>query len=191
VAGPDGVPGNFLFGLYAGDGTIGVAAGNVAGNEDTVYQIDTNPALSPTEAFLNATVLRVPIDPQGRHPDGLAGIPPIAGDLPVPVVTLHTLGDLFVPFSMEQIYARRAAARGAADRLVSRAIRDVLHCGFDPAEEAAAFADLVTWVETGVRPAGDDVLTPAVVAGATFGCQFTQSSPVTAYRALFDPVGCP
>ncbi len=165
--------GNFLFTVGVTGGDIGVAPGNVQDNSDTVYQIDTDPALSPDEIALNAAVLRVTQDPQGRHPDGLANIPPISGRLPIPVLSLHTIGDLFVPFSMEQIYARRAAAEGAADLLVARAIRDHNHCGFAVPEEAAAFADLVNWVENGVTPAGDEILDPTAVADPEFGCQFS------------------
>jgi hypothetical protein len=40
---------------------------------------------------------------------------------------------------MEQIYARRVAARGNAHLLVSRAIRDVLHGGFTQDEQQRAF----------------------------------------------------
>ena len=154
-------------------GDIGVAPGNVQNNSDTVYQIDADPALSPDEIALNAAVLRVMQDPQGRHPNGLANIPTISGQLPIPVLSLHTIGDLFVPFSMEQIYARRAAAEGASGLLVTRAIRDHGHCGFAVPEEEAAFAALVNWVMNGVKPAGDDILTPATVAAPTFGCQFS------------------
>ena len=165
--------GNFLFTVGVTGGDIGVAPGNVQDNSDTLYQIDSDPALSPAEFGLNATVLRVALDPQGRHPNGLANIPPISGRLPIPVLSLHTIGDLFVPFSMEQIYARRAAAQGAADLLVTRAIRDHGHCGFAVQEETAAFTDLVNWVTNGVRPAGDDILTPAAVGDPKFGCQFS------------------
>jgi pimeloyl-ACP methyl ester carboxylesterase len=164
---------NFLFTLWSGDGTLDVAPGVVAGNIDTVYQLDADPALSPDEVALNEAVLRVAEDPQGVHPNGLANIPTVDGSPSIPVITLHTLGDLFVPFSMEQIYAQRVAANGASDLLVSRAIRDVGHCGFTVGEQEAAFADLVNWVENGVKPAGDDILTPSAVAAATFGCQFT------------------
>jgi hypothetical protein len=51
-------------------------------------------------------VLRVAQDPQGRHPNGIANIPTISGRLPIPVLSLHTIGDLFVPLSMEQIPRR-------------------------------------------------------------------------------------
>ena len=165
--------GNFLFGLGAGDGTVGVAPGSVVGNADTVYQLDGDPALSADEQALNAAVLRVAATPQGLQPNGLANIPPVLGTTRVPVLSLHTLGDLFVPFSMEQIYARRMAANGASGLLVERAIRDVGHCGFSVSEQEAAFADLVRWVEQGVKPAGDDILTPGTVAAPTFGCAFT------------------
>jgi len=165
--------GTFLFTVGVTGGDLGVAPGNVQDNSDTVYQIDSDPALSTEEIALNAAVLRVTQDPQGRHPNGLANIPPIAGRLPIPVLSLHTIGDLFVPFSMEQIYARRAAAQGASDLLVTRAIRDHNHCGFAVQEEAAAFADLVNWVTNGIKPAGDDILTPATVADPKFGCQFS------------------
>ncbi len=165
--------GNFLFTVGVTGGDLGVAPGNVQDNTDTIYQIDGNPALSPDEIALNAAVLRVAQDPQGRDPDGLGNIPAISGRLPIPVLSIHTIGDLFVPFSMEQIYARRAAAEGAADRLVTRAIRDHNHCGFAIPEEAAAFAALVNWVVNGVKPAGDDILDPAAVADPTFGCQFS------------------
>lgn len=165
--------GNFLFTVGVTGGTLGVAPGNVQDNSGTEYQIDSDPALSADEIALNAAVLRVAQDPQGRHPDGVANIPPISGRLPIPVLSLHTIGDLFVPFSMEQIYARRAADAGRADRLVVRAIRDHNHCGFAVPEEAAAFAALVNWVDTGLKPAGDDILDPAAVADPNFGCQFS------------------
>ena len=165
--------GNFLFTVGVTGGDIGVAPGNVQDNHDTVYQIDANPALSPDEVALNAAVLRVTQDPQGRRPNGLANIPTISGQLPIPVLSLHTIGDLFVPLSMEQIYARRVAAAGQSDRLVSRAYRDHGHCGFAVQEEEAAFADLVNWVTSGARPAGDDILTPSSVADPKFGCQFS------------------
>ncbi len=165
--------GSFLFTVGVTGGDIGVAPGNVQDNSDTIYQIDSNPAISTDEASLNVLVLRVSMDPQGRHPNGLANIPAISGRLPIPVLSLHTIGDLFVPISMEQLYARRAADQGASARLVSRAIRDHNHCGFAVPEEEAGFAALVNWVTNDVRPAGDDILTPAAVADPNFGCQFS------------------
>ena len=118
-------------------------------------------------------MVRVAADPQGRHPNGLAQVPVISGDIAIPVLTLHNLGDLFVPVHNEVVYAQRVAEQGKSDLLVQRAIRGVGHCDFTPAEFVAAFADLVTWVEAGIKPAGDDWLDPAAVADPTFGCTFT------------------
>src|SRR5713101_8162393 len=172
--------GNFLFTVGVSGGDLGVAPGNVQDNSTTVHQIDSDPALSQDEIALNAAVLRVTQDPQGRHPNGLANIPPILGNFKIPVLTLHTIGDLFVPISMEQIYARRAKAQGSGNLLVQRAIRDHNHCGFAVQEEEAAIAALVNWVEHGVKPAGDDILAPATatVPDPKFGCTFTVPSHI-------------
>jgi len=162
------VGGNFI--LTQG---IGAAEGTRT-NVDTVYQIDNDPALSAEEVALNANILRIDLDPQARHEHGLAGVPEISASFRIPVLSMHTLGDLFVPFSMEQIYARRAAENGVANSLVTRAIRDVNHCGFNTVEMEHGFADLVNWVDNGVKPGGDDILTPATVANPNFGCKFTE-----------------
>ena len=154
--------------------------GEERSNIDTVYQLDGNPAVSSEEVALNESIPRVDATPRTRHPNGLGRFPGSENDSPringtfsVPVVSMHTLGELFVPFHMEQIYARRAAAKGNDDLLVVRAIRDTRHCGFTLTEQIDAFADMVTWVDTGVRPDGDDVLDPVAVADPDFGCAFT------------------
>jgi hypothetical protein len=89
------------------------------------------------------------------------------------MLSLHTLGDLFVPFLMEQVYARRVASKGNAHNLVQRATRDFGHCAFTGPELVQTFTDLVSWVEGGTKPAGDNVLDTAAVASPTFGCTFT------------------
>lgn len=167
----------FLFQYGGADGTVnGVLNGNVVDNTGRIYQIDANPRLSPVKLALNAAVPRVAAAPNARKTQRLAKIPRISGNLPVPVLGLHTLGDLFVPCSVQQIYAERAAAHDEQDLLVVRAVRNVGHCGFSVEEQG--FADLVHWVENGIRPAGDDILNP-VVADPLFGCRFT--SPSRAY----------
>jgi pimeloyl-ACP methyl ester carboxylesterase len=168
--------GNFLFQQSISD-TVGVAPGRVMGNIDTVYQMDSDPALSTDEQALNLVVERVAADPQANHPNGLANIPRVNGTITIPTVSMHTLGDLFVPFSMEQIYKRRADENGASGLLVQRAYRDVGHCGFNVPEQEQAFVDLAAWVKGGVKPSGDDVITPAVVASPTYGCHFTLGPP--------------
>ena len=160
----------FLLGVYPGttSGTIGVAHGNVVDNTGTVYNTG-DPSLN---SYVNSTVKRISADPSGSN-NGLNGIPVIQGDPSVPVLTLHGTGDLFVPLSMEQIYAQRVAAHNQSNLLVQRAIRNVGHCGFTQTELQAGFTSLVSWAKGGQKPAGDDVTTPAVLAAGTYGCQFT------------------
>ena len=89
---------------------------------------------------------------------------------------------------MEQEYARDAAANGNDDLLVQRAIRAIGHCEFSPVEVQTAFDDLVRWVVDGVRPEGDDVLDPAVVADPLYGCRFSDAGAyTTGSRPLFAP----
>ncbi len=44
------------------------------------------------------------------------------------------------------------------------------HGAFSPLKLETAFGDLVQCVETGARPAGDDVLNPTAAAAPDFGC---------------------
>lgn len=168
-------PSSFLFNRIPINPTYEQAVGNVVDNTDSVYQLDNDPAVSADEQQLKDSVMQIAADPQARHQNGLAAIPKVTGNLRVPTVSLHTIGDLYVPFSMEQIYAKRAAEHGKQDLLVSRAIRDVGHCGFTVSEQSDAFDALVNWVENGIKPAGDDILNPSVVADRHFGMKFTSN----------------
>lgn len=163
----------FHFGIYPGlqGGTVGIASGNVTSNRFTVYQLDADPRLSPAERALNRTVLRV--SRTALPSRDLSGIPYVAGDPRIPVLSMHDIGDLFVPLSMEQTYALRTLWHGEGRLFVSRAIRGIGHCDFTAAELEAGFADLVSWVHTGHRPAGDQILDPRRVAAPAFGCRFT------------------
>jgi hypothetical protein len=162
----------FLLGLYPGlsGGTSNIARGNVTDNRFTLYQTGS----LRTSLTLNASVLRV--RPTDVASPGLSGIPRIDGKPGVPVLSLHDIGDLFVPFSMEQTYAREAAQHGRGNLFVSRAIRGVGHCDFTQAERTEAFDDLVTWIDKGQRPGGDAVLSPKAVAAPSFGCRYTRGT---------------
>lgn len=168
--------GNFLFDLAIGDGSLPRAPGSAVDNIDTVYQFDTDPALTPAEADLNNLIFRIAAEPQTRRKQGLAQVPTVSGDINIPVLTLHNLGDLFVPVLNEVEYVNRVSNNGKGDLLVQRAIRGVLHCDFTPEEFSTAFLDLVSWVNSGIKPAGDDFSDPASVADPSFGCQFTNGA---------------
>lgn len=175
---------DFLFSLPTPDDGLGLAfnPGRVATNVDTDYEPDAPVAIDEVVERVEAE------DERARRARSLHEIAHVEGRQRDPVLSLHNLGDLFVPFSMEQYYALDAAANGRSDLLVQRAIRTAGHCEFSAAEITTAFDDLVRWVEDGVRPAGDDVLTPRVVADPSYGCRFTdEASYPTGSRGLFEP----
>ena len=77
---------------------------------------------------------------------------------------------------MEQVYQKRVAAKGNSGWLVQRAIRGATHCDFTIAEQTEAFDDMIKWERDGIKPGGDDVVTPATVAASTYGCTYTRNT---------------
>ncbi|QQQ74853.1 hypothetical protein IOD16_27495 [Saccharothrix sp. 6-C] len=167
---------DFLFRLAATSSGEDLAAnpGRLATNVLTRYEPN-----APVD--VNREVQRVlPTDVRARVTPKLIEVPRIAGRPTAPVLSLHDLGDLFVPFSMEQLYERDVERNGRGHLLVQRAIRAVGHCEFSPTEVGTAWDDLVTWADTGRRPAGDVVDDPAAVAAPDYGCRFSDPAARTA-----------
>lgn len=73
-----------------------------------------------------------------RLDPGLTSIPRVFGNPQVPVLSLHGIGDLLVPLSQEQTYAREVAAHGESNLLVQRAIREADHCEYSTVERRGA-----------------------------------------------------
>ena len=169
-----------LWTTYNKDGTVdGILTMPISNTQNVAYQLDNDPAVSADERTLNQEIKRLDGKPELANPlraDGLRWVPLVNGEFDVPVLTLHTLGDLFVPFSMEQVYRQRANTKGNGLRLVQRAIRGSSHCEFSMAEQVEAFDALVKWEREGVKPDGDEVLDPAVVANDNYGCKFTRNT---------------
>lgn len=174
--------GSYVGGAYTSFGLDGSLTGLQNGygldTRNIVYKIDGDATGS---AALNAAAPRVSPDATDPNPlrrDGVRWLPVVAGKPYAPAVSIHTLGDIFVPFSMQQVYRTRLNAAGTpyADRVVHRAIRGASHCDFTNAEMAQAFDDMVKWVKQSTKPAGDDVLTAATVAAPTYGCAFTRDT---------------
>ena len=167
--------------VWDGLGRTGDVAGILASGKNVVdthrmrYRFD---APAPVVEAFNASIVRSTADADANplRSDGVRWIPKLHGEFRIPVLTLHTLGDMYVPFMMEQIYLQRVTTRGNNANLVQRAIRAPGHCDFTVAEQIAAFADMVKWVETGVKPVGDDVVTASVVAQPNYGCAHTDDT---------------
>lgn len=146
--------------------TLALRAATNAGQQ---YQIASG--FGVTDQQLNSGVHREPADPAARDPQAHPAFAPLTGRITVPLLTLHTTGDAFVPFSMEQDYRRIVDAAGNGDLLVQRAIRRPDHCEFSDVEREQAWDGLVGWVEGGVKPQGDDVLSPDL---SQIGLQWTK-----------------
>ena len=170
------------YGTFVADPTtpVGSVSGilnkNVLDTTGFTYTIDGD-AASSTALNASAQKITPAADANRLRTDGLRWIPKVNGEFKIPVVSIHTLGDLFVPFSMEQVYQQRVAAKGNSAFLVQRAIRGISHCDFTNAEQVQAFDDMVKWEAGGAKPAGDDVVTAATVAAPTYGCTFTKNTP--------------
>jgi hypothetical protein len=73
-------------------------------------------------------------------------------------MAIHETADFRVPFRLQQNFRRRVEEAGASHLLVQRAVRQPGHCGIENSVRQLAFGDLVSWIENGTEPAGDDVL---------------------------------
>jgi acetyl esterase/lipase len=170
-----------VWGTFGSDGTYaGVLNSSAVDTRPVQYRFgEMNAPLTAAELSFNQQILRAaPLADVNRpRRDGLRWVPLLHGEFDVPVLSLHTLGDLYVPFKMQQAYLQRASAKGRDKLLVQRAIRDVGHCAFTAAEAATAFDDLAAWVADGRKPMGDDVMSPQVLAAPDYGCRFTDNRP--------------
>ncbi len=174
--------GDFFFDLAEGDGTIANRTGTVAQNTDMTY-------LDEYGIDIDAQVKRVDASNRVRNSQGAQPAPIINGTPSVPILTIHTTGDLFVPIEMEQHYAREVIANGLGDLLVQRAIRDVGHCSFTANEFISAYRDLFAWVDDGVKPAGEDLVTN--ISSPSLGCAFTIGGGRTGSGLRFALEPCP
>jgi len=187
---------DLLQGFTGSDGTItGVLPGIGVDTNDITYRFQTVAGLPLTNAeqAFNAAILKVTADADANalRSDGLRLIPKVNGELyaPIPVVTVHTLGDLFVPISMQQIYRQRMENNGFGDKLVQRAIRAPGHCDFTGTEFAQTFDAMIQWEQNGIKPGGDDLLNPALMSESSFGCSYTVNDGTQAARAFMP--ACP
>jgi len=168
-----------VWGTFGRDGTInGILNKDGYDTRKIVYQFDNDPSLSEEEKKFNETIFKLEPHPEANRlrRDGLRWFPKTNAKINIPVVTIHTLGDVYVPFSMEQIYKRRADQEGTSKWLVQRAIRGKAHCDFTLDEQTDAFDAMVNWEQNGVKPEGDEVLDPKVVADPAYGCKFSSPS---------------
>jgi pimeloyl-ACP methyl ester carboxylesterase len=130
-----------------------------ARHADTRYiEYDIDPGLGADAETLNRDMPRFVPDPGARSYDVNPAFAELTGKIRAPVMSIHETADFRVPFRLEQDYRRRVQKAGADLLLVQRAARWPGHCGIAGAVRERAFDDLVSWIEQGTKPDGDDVL---------------------------------
>jgi pimeloyl-ACP methyl ester carboxylesterase len=130
-----------------------------ARHADTRYiQYDIDPGLGVDAATLNREIPRIAPEPGARSYEANPVFAELTGGIRVPVMAIQETADFRVPFRLQQNYRRRVEEAGTSHFLVQRAVRQPGHCGIENTVRQPAFDDLVTWIENGAEPAGDDVL---------------------------------
>jgi alpha-beta hydrolase superfamily lysophospholipase len=114
------------------------------GNEGVRYEGTSD------DAAFNARVPRIRPDPEAAA--RLAADGDLTGEVAVPVLTLHGIGDPTVFVENEAAYRATRARAGTLDGLVQVFVDESEHQKMSPVLYPAALAALARWVETGERP---------------------------------------
>src|SRR5215217_2038011 len=107
---------------------------------------------------LNRAIRRVEPAPGARSRTSNSVFAEFTGQLRAPLLTIHETADFRVPLALQKNYRRRVEAAGSRKFLVQRVHTGSGHCGIPASVRQAAFDDLLTWMDTGAIPDGDDVL---------------------------------
>jgi pimeloyl-ACP methyl ester carboxylesterase len=175
----EGLQSRFLANI-SGGALAGIAtpANRAVDTRSFVYAVQ--PDLGISAATLNERARRKVGDPAMRGPGSpYEELRPFDGEIERPLLTMHGTGDLFVPIFLQRVLKDAVRAAGREELLVQRIYRIPGHCSFSQAEMIRAFDDLVTWVTTGVRPAGDDVYADLSDAGRQFTDPLRPGDPGT------------
>ena len=139
---------------------------SVFGNERVRY------AGSSDDAALNAGVLRYRPDA-----DALAAFAADTdpdGRIPVPVITIHGIGDPTAFVEMESSLRETMQKAGSAERLVQVFTDDAAHSYLSDPAYPTVLAELVKWIDTGDKPTPEQIAQACKGFEAKFGegCRF-------------------
>lgn len=127
--------------------------GNPFDNRDTVY------SGGPDEQAVNRGVKRYAADKPAM--DYLRTFHTTTGRIERPLLAVHTTYDPIVPASSPNAYRDLVQLNGNSNLFVQRWVARDGHCTINAAEIGGAFADLVKWLDSGVRPAHGEQLPAA------------------------------
>ncbi|HSQ29143.1 MAG TPA: hypothetical protein VLN49_04795 [Gemmatimonadaceae bacterium] len=116
-------------------------------NTATIYNSALIPALN---GFVNASVSRYT-----ATDDALAWLEnnyEPSGNLLIPMITFHKTRDRLVPYRHETAYLAKVNAAGQTAHLLQRSQDSFGHCNLGVSDILSNFQDLVSWVNTGIKP---------------------------------------
>jgi pimeloyl-ACP methyl ester carboxylesterase len=173
----EGLTARFIDNIRTGVTSIPGEPFRAASNAGITYSVTAG--LGLTGAALNERASRKAADATLTTGWPYRELRPFDGELTRPLLTIHGTGDLQVPVTQEQAFKRAVVSAGKEQLLVQRLMRIPGHCQFSEAEQVQAFDDLVTWVRTGVRPEGDEVMGDLSNAGLKFTNPLRPGDPGT------------
>jgi len=124
------------------------AGGNAFSNEDTIYYG------SDDDVAMNRGVKRYAGDAAATEYMRHYFAP--TGRLVRPTLALHTVYDQLVPSWSVNPYSEMVEHQGASNFYVMRFVAHSGHCNVTPDETRHAFEDLVSWLDTGKKPAAGE-----------------------------------
>ncbi len=120
---------------------------------------------SNDDAALNRDVARFAADPSAvadlRH-DG-----EVTGNIPVPVISIHSINDPQVAVEHQSVYRDAAAKGGSGERLVQAYTDEPEHTGQSAPEIAASINALMQWIEKGQKPSAVSIAADCKTLSAT------------------------
>ena len=143
-----------------------------AGGRSVFSNLGTRYRGSPDDDVLNAVVARYPADPRARA-RFIADTEP-DGRIPVPVLTVHGIGDPVVFVEVEDTFRRIMEQAGTADRLVQTFTADETHSYLSHPVYPALLAALQDWAQGGKKPTPAQIAQQCEALQASYGpgCRF-------------------
>ncbi len=117
-------------------------------NTKTVYHDPLNPSYDP---LINSVADRFPSSPDAVN--NLDKYYSPTGKIGAPVYTIHAMRDPIVPIWHESLFAGKVAAAGRSGFLAQKSYDRWGHLCFTAQEQLEAFDALISWINTGVKPA--------------------------------------
>jgi pimeloyl-ACP methyl ester carboxylesterase len=168
---------NYAFNFAILVNAVGNAGPSNAAAQNVEERYEIDPGFAVTSAQLNREVARVAANETYRDAERWPEFADLTGRIERPHMAIHGTGDLFVPISLQQRYRDIVDGAGSGDLLVQRAMRRAGHCNFTDEERVRAFDDLVAWVDSGERPAGEDLSGDLSDVGRAFTQPFEEDDP--------------